>query len=62
VAAALCAVRDGVIPPTHHVERPVPRHRIDLVRGEPRTARLRTALVLARGDGGFNSAVVLRAA
>ncbi|MFC4031639.1 ketosynthase chain-length factor [Streptomyces polygonati] len=61
VAAALLAVRDSVLPPTANIERPVPGHRIDLVRGEPRPARVRTALVLARGHGGFNSALVITA-
>ncbi|MFG3106241.1 ketosynthase chain-length factor [Streptomyces tendae] len=61
VATALLAIRDGVIPPTTRVS-PDPRHRIDLVTGDPRRAPVTTALVLARGYGGFNSAVVVRAA
>lgn len=61
VAAALYTMRDGVIPPTVHVD-PCPDHVLDLVLHQPRAARVRTALVLARGYGGFNSAVVLRAA
>ncbi|WP_405954847.1 ketosynthase chain-length factor [Streptomyces phaeochromogenes] len=60
VAAALLALRDGVIPPTAGIDRPVPEHRLDLVRGTPRHTPLRTALVLARGHGGFNAAVVVR--
>jgi len=31
------------------------------VRGDARTARLRTALVIARGFGGFNAALLVRA-
>ncbi|MFD3523539.1 ketosynthase chain-length factor [Streptomyces sp. NPDC058653] len=61
VAAALLAVRDGVVPPAANLDRPVPGHRLDLVRDLPRELRVRTALVLARGHGGFNAAVVLRA-
>ncbi|GGT19254.1 ketosynthase chain-length factor [Streptomyces purpureus] len=61
VAAALLAIRDGVIPPTVHVSR-APEYSIDLVTGAAREAQVRTALVLARGHGGFNSAVVVRAA
>ncbi|WP_327722850.1 ketosynthase chain-length factor (plasmid) [Streptomyces sp. NBC_00490] len=59
VAAALLSVRDGVIPPTAHVT-PDPAYRLDLVTGEARRARVDTALVLARGYGGFNSAMVVR--
>ncbi len=61
VVSALLAIRDGVIPPTTNVELS-PEYAIDLVTAQPRSAPLRTALVLARGYGGFNSAVVVRAA
>ena len=60
VAAALLSMRDGVIPPTVNVRDPVPADQLDLVLGAPREAVLRTALVLARGDG-LNSALVLSA-
>ncbi|MEV4897532.1 hypothetical protein AB0K48_50185, partial [Nonomuraea sp. NPDC055795] len=33
----------------------------DLVRDEPRPCRVRSALIIARGYGGFNAALVLRA-
>ncbi|WP_101258071.1 ketosynthase chain-length factor [Streptomyces barkulensis] len=61
VATALLALRDGVIPPTAGVAEADPDHRIDLVTGA-RETDLRTALVLARGHGGFNAALVLRRA
>ncbi|MFE9564875.1 ketosynthase chain-length factor [Streptomyces sp. NPDC006487] len=61
LAAAFFAIRDGVIPPTVHVD-PCPDYQLDLVLGQPRPAPVRTALVLARGSGGFNSAMVVRAA
>ncbi|WP_430790357.1 ketosynthase chain-length factor [Actinoplanes sp. G11-F43] len=61
LATALLALRDQVIPPTVGVTAPVPGYRLDLVRDAPREARLRTALVVARGYGGFNAAVVLAA-
>jgi act minimal PKS chain-length factor (CLF/KS beta) len=60
LATALLALRDGVIPPTIHVDRLAPGIRIDLVRGQPREVPLRRVLVLARGHGGFNAAIVLR--
>ncbi|MFG2885265.1 ketosynthase chain-length factor [Streptomyces sp. NPDC048297] len=59
-ATALLALRDGVIPPTTGVDTLAPGLRIDLVTGEPREARLTNALVLARGHGGFNAALVVR--
>ena len=61
VASALLSIRDGLIPPTVNVA-PLPGYGLDLVRDEPREAPVRTALVLARGHGGFNSVVVVRRA
>ncbi|GAA4227655.1 ketosynthase chain-length factor [Actinomadura meridiana] len=61
LAAALLAMEEGLIPPTVNVE-PLDEYGLDLVTDQPRTAEVRTALVLARGHLGFNSAVVLRAA
>jgi len=62
VAAALLAIRDGVIPPTVHIGQPVHGDAIDLVRDTPRESRLSNALIVARGHGGFNSALVVRRA
>ncbi|MFD7923229.1 ketosynthase chain-length factor [Streptomyces sp. NPDC059740] len=61
VATALLSLQDQVIPPTVNVT-PAADHALDLVTGECRGARLRTALVVARGHGGFNSALVVRTA
>jgi minimal PKS chain-length factor (CLF/KS beta) len=61
VATALLAIRDGIIPPTVNIQ-PSSDCPIDLVAGAALPAALRTALVLARGHGGFNSALVLQAA
>ncbi|MGI5408555.1 ketosynthase chain-length factor [Streptomyces chartreusis] len=60
LAAAFLAMADGVIPPTVN-SAVVPEYGLDLVGGEGRGAVVRTAVVLARGQGGFNSAVVVRA-
>lgn len=59
LATALLALRHGVIPPTVNVSRPVPGYRIDLVL-RPRPLLSPAALVLARGHGGFNTAMVVR--
>ncbi|MFF9166883.1 MULTISPECIES: ketosynthase chain-length factor [unclassified Streptomyces] len=58
VATALLALRDGVVPPTTGVREPAPGLEIDLVT-EVRELPPRHALVLARGHGGFTSALVL---
>ncbi|GDY31034.1 ketosynthase chain-length factor [Gandjariella thermophila] len=60
VATALLALRHGVIPHTVGPTRLAPGCDIDLVSGEPRNTGPRTALVVARGHGGFNAALVLR--
>jgi minimal PKS chain-length factor (CLF/KS beta) len=60
VVAALLAIRDGVLPPTPGVTDLAPGCELDLVT-QTRAARVRTALVLARGYGGFNAALVVRA-
>ncbi len=59
MATALLALRAGVIPPTYGPDQLVPGYDLDLVRGEPRQRPLSTALVLARGYGGFTSALVV---
>ncbi|MEV4298782.1 ketosynthase chain-length factor [Microbispora rosea] len=59
LATALLCLRDGVIPPTINVT-PEAAYGLDLVTRRPRTAPVRTALVVARGEGGFNSAMVVR--
>jgi minimal PKS chain-length factor (CLF/KS beta) len=62
VAAALLSLRDQVIPPTINVSNLAPGCELALVMDQPKEAKLQTALILARGYGGFNSALVLRAA
>ncbi|MEU0163411.1 beta-ketoacyl synthase N-terminal-like domain-containing protein [Streptomyces sp. NPDC006261] len=62
LAAALFALRDRVVPPTTGTGRAADDCPLDLVTGRPRALPgMRTALVLARGRGGFNAAAVLRA-
>ncbi|WP_369394160.1 ketosynthase chain-length factor [Streptomyces sp. CG1] len=61
LVTALLAIRDRVIPPTVNVTTQAPGIDLDLVLDEPRPHTIKHALVLARGLGGFNSAVVLTA-
>lgn len=61
LAAAFLAMEEGLIPPTVNVE-PAAEYELDLVVAAPRPAELRTALVVARGHGGFNSAMLVRSA
>jgi len=58
VATALLAMRDSVIPPTINVDSV--DDRLDLVTSA-RAASLGAALVVARGYGGFNAAMVVKA-
>jgi act minimal PKS chain-length factor (CLF/KS beta) len=59
VVSALMAIRDGVIPHTAGTTAVPAEYGIEVVTGSPLTARVSTALVLARGRWGFNSAVVV---
>jgi minimal PKS chain-length factor (CLF/KS beta) len=60
VATALLAMRDGVAPPVGNLDRPADNG-LDLVHPGPRVMPVRVVLVNARGQGGFNSSLVLRA-
>jgi act minimal PKS chain-length factor (CLF/KS beta) len=60
-ATALLAIRDSVVPPTVAVSEVVPGYDLDLVVGAARHMSVRAALVIARGHGGFNAALILRA-
>ena len=60
VGAALLAMRDGRLPPTINLDEPADECDLRFVTGSPEQAELGTVLVLARGFGGFNSALVLR--
>lgn len=60
IVTALLSIQDGVIPATAGTVEVPADYGIDLVLGEPRQATVSTALVLARGRWGFNSAVVVR--
>ena len=59
VAAAVFAMRDGVLPPTINVDSPADRADLNLVT-EAKEGAVGTVLLNARGFGGFNSSIVLR--
>ncbi|EMF53324.1 ketosynthase chain-length factor [Streptomyces bottropensis] len=59
LASALLVLRDGSVPPTAHVTSVAADCPVDLVTGEARTLTGDAALVLARGEGGFNAAAVV---
>ncbi|MEU9155342.1 ketosynthase chain-length factor [Streptomyces sp. NPDC048417] len=61
LAAALLSIRDGVVPPTAHTTAALPEYGLDLVT-EARPTAVRSCLVLARGQGGFNAAAVVTSA
>nr|AHA81978.1 Arm8 [uncultured bacterium] len=58
LATALLTLRHGEIPPTVNVSRQVPEYQLDLVT-QPRRKPVAAALVVARGHGGFNAAMVV---
>ena len=60
VAGALLTMRDGVIPPTINLDEPAEGCDLAFVTGAAQKADVRTALVCARGYGGFNGALVVR--
>lgn len=60
VATALMSMRDGLIPPTINLDQPAEGCDLNFVTGSAQKADVGTALVLARGYGGFNGALVLR--
>jgi minimal PKS chain-length factor (CLF/KS beta) len=62
VAAAALAMRDSKLPPTINLDQPADGCSLRFVTGGAQSAQLGTVLVVARGFGGFNSALVLKRA
>jgi 3-oxoacyl-(acyl-carrier-protein) synthase len=60
VATALLCMRDGLISPTINLSERAAGCDLNLVHGEALRQLVHTALVVQRGFGGFNSAMVLR--
>ncbi|WP_410820118.1 ketosynthase chain-length factor [Micromonospora sp. 050-3] len=59
LVSALLSIQHGVIPPTTNIRQPAEGLHLDLVRDVARETPVRAALVLARGYGGFNAAMVV---
>lgn len=60
LAATLCAIRTGVVPPTINLDEPDPECDLDYVAKFARQARIDTALCNCIGFGSKNSALVVR--
>jgi 3-oxoacyl-[acyl-carrier-protein] synthase II len=58
--AAVCALRDQLVPPTINYEHPDPRLDLDYVPNRARPMPVRAALVNAFAFGGTNAALVVR--
>ncbi len=58
--AAVCAIRDGMIPPTINYETPDPACDLDYVPNTARQAPVRTAIINGFGFGGQNAVAVFR--
>lgn len=60
VVAALLMIRDGVVPAAANIGDIPAEYELDVVLERSRALPVRTVLVIARGLGGFNSALVVR--
>jgi 3-oxoacyl-[acyl-carrier-protein] synthase II len=58
--AAVCSIRDGIIPPTINYQTPDPACDLDYVPNTAREAPVRTAIINGFGFGGQNAVAVFR--
>jgi 3-oxoacyl-[acyl-carrier-protein] synthase II len=58
--AAICSIRDGVIPPTANLDNPDPECDLDYVPNVKRVRRVDTAIINGFGFGGQNAVAVFR--
>ena len=57
--ACILAIRDGILPPTLHLENPDPECDLDYVPNQARRANIDSAMSNSLGFGGQNSSIVL---
>ncbi|MCL6518834.1 MAG: beta-ketoacyl-ACP synthase II [Armatimonadetes bacterium] len=57
--ACICAIRDGIIPPTINYETPDPECDLDYVPNEPRKMPVKIAMSNSFGFGGHNATLIL---
>ncbi len=57
--ACILAIRDGILPPTLHLENPDPECDLDYVPNQARRANIDSAMSNSLGFGGQNSTIVL---
>lgn len=58
--ATLCALHDGIAPPTLNLDEADPECDLDYLPWKPRAAEMRQAISISSGIGGNNSAIVLK--
>jgi 3-oxoacyl-[acyl-carrier-protein] synthase II len=58
--AAICAIRDGVMPPTANLENPDPACDLDYIPNVKRAKKVDTAIINGFGFGGQNAVVAFR--
>ncbi len=58
--AAICSIRDGIIPPTANLQNPDPECDLDYVPNAKRVKRVDTAIINGFGFGGQNAVAVFR--
>ncbi len=59
LAASICAIRDGIIPPTINLDEPDPECDLDYVPHTAREVKIRTAISNSFGFGGHNASLVV---
>jgi len=60
VIACLCAIRDGIVPPTINLDNPDPECDLDYVPNAPRKAKVEVCMSNSFGFGGQNDTLIVR--